>query len=206
MDNYIINIGRQPASGGKRIGKKIASELNCSFYDKELLKAAAEDWGLDTTVFEKADEKAKKYLFSNFIDAWSPAYANSYTKNYLGNNSLFKLQSETIKRLAECKPAVFVGRCADYILRDHPRCVNIFICANEDDRIRRIAEKYDCTQQKAEGIIEKMDKNRTEYYNFYTNKIWGASPSYHLCINSSLLGVDQTTDFLLSFIRKKLDF
>ena len=120
------------------------------------------------------------------------------------NETFFKIQSDVIRQLAKKESCVFVGRCADYILREDPRCINVFITANTDDRIKRIAQSHELSVEKAQTLIEKTDKKRAEYYNFYSNKVWGAAESYHLCINSSVLGIDETVAFIRRFIEQKL--
>jgi len=127
-----------------------------------------------------------------------------YVNNYLSNETFFKIQSDIIRELAEEKSCVFVGRCADYILRDHPRCINIFITADTDDRVKRVTQDQKLTAAKALEVIEKTDKKRSEYYNYFSNKVWGVAESYHLCINSSVLGIDETVAFIRRFVEQKL--
>ena len=182
-NNFIINIGRQLGSGGREIGEKLAARLGIDFYDKELIRLASEESGLCCEFFEKADEKAS---------------------NCLSNDALFKVQSDVIRRLAEEKSCLFVGRCADYILREHPRCVNVFISCSNEERIKRICRMYSITEREAEEMMNKADKKRAEYYNYYSYKKWGAAETYHLCIDSSVLGIEATVDFIEEFVKKKL--
>jgi cytidylate kinase len=204
--NNIINIGRQVGSGGLKIGKMISTSLGFEFYDKELLMIASKESGLCKEFFEKADESPSGNLFGSIINFSTPhRYSEGLPANILSNETLFKIQSDIIKELANRKPSVFVGRCADYILRDNAGCINIFICADIEDRIRRLCEDKTVREaDKAAGMLEKMDRKRAGYYNFFTNKVWGSASSYHLCINSSVLGIDGTTEYLLEFIRKRL--
>jgi cytidylate kinase len=123
----------------------------------------------------------------------------------LNNDSLFKIQSDVIRQLAENQSCLFVGRCADYILRDHPRHVNIFISASKEARIERLMRLQDITQEQAEEQIEKADKKRASYYNYYSYKTWGAAATYHLCVDSSVMGVDKTVEYILQFIKHKLN-
>lgn len=204
--NYVINIGRQLGSGGREIGEKLAKRLGITFYDSELLKLASEESGLCPECFEQADERASKGFVAGLLGMRIPfisegAMAPGYC---LDNDSLFKVQSDVIRQLANEKSCLFVGRCADYILREHPRCVNIFISASIEDRISRICNLNGTSPQEARTLIEKADKRRAEYYNYYSNKRWGRAESYHLCINSSQLGIDATVDFIEGFIRKTL--
>ena len=189
--NYVINIGRQLGSGGKEIGEKLAARLGIDFYDKELINLASEESGLCKEFFEKADEKASQGIIGGLFGMRFPFISEGAMpcNNCLSNDALFKVQSDVIRRLAAEKSCVFVGRCADYILREHPRCANVFISASKEV---------------AEEMIEKADKRRSEYYNYYSYKTWGAAATYHLCIDSSSLGIEETVRFVEEFVAKKL--
>ena len=203
MNNYIINIGRQFGSGGRRIGEKLARKMNFSFYDKELINLASKESGLGKEFFEKADEKSRFGILGGFLGLRTGISSDEFVNNYLNNESLFQIQSNIIRELAEKQSCVFVGRCADYILREYPFCINVFITADTDDRIERVAQRQHIDKEKIPDLLEKTDKRRAEYYNFYTNKTWGAAKSYHICINSSVLGVDETVEAIIRFIKHK---
>lgn len=202
----MINIGRQLGSGGKEIGEKLAARLGIDFYDKELIKLASEESGLCKEFFERADEKASQGIIGGLFGMRFPFISEGAipSNNCLSNDALFKVQSDVIRRLAAEKSCVFVGRCADYILREHPRCVNVFISASKEVRLARICQLYRVDEEKAEEMMEKADKRRSEYYNYYSYKTWGAAATYHLCIDSSVLGVDETVHFIEEFVVKKL--
>ena len=205
-EHYVINLGRQFGSGGKEIGEKLAKELNIAFYDKELIHLASKESGLCTEFFEQADEKASKTILGGLLSTRIPFLTEgAYPFNsYLSNDSLFKIQSDVIRHLASQQSCLFVGRCADYILRDHPRCVNIFISAPAQARIDHMVQLHGITPDEAEELIQKADKKRSSYYNYYSYKTWGAAETYHLCIDSSVLGIDGTVAFIKEFIKKKL--
>ena len=202
----MINIGRQLGSGGKEIGEKLAARLGIDFYDKELIKLASEESGLCKEFFERADEKASQGIIGGLFGMRFPFISEGAipSNNCLSNDALFKVQSDVIRRLAAEKSCVFVGRCADYILREHPRCVNVFISASKEVRLARICQLYRVDVEKAEEMMEKADKRRSEYYDYYSYKTWGAAATYHLCIDSSVLGVDETVRFIEEFVVKKL--
>ncbi len=206
-DKYVINIGRQLGSGGKEIGEKLAARLGIGFYDKELINLASEESGLCREFFERADEKASQSLVSGFFGMRFPFVSDGSIPygNCLSNDALFKVQSDVIRRLADEHSCLFLGRCADYILREHPRAVNVFISASLDDRVRRLCTHLNISVEEAKGFIQKGDKRRAEYYNYYSYKTWGAASTYHLCIDSSVLGVDATVDFIETFVRQKLN-
>ena len=203
-EKFVITIGRQLGSGGHQIGKKLAGELSISFYDKELIQIASQESGLGKEFFEQADEKTSHSLLGGLFDSRSSLMDGMYVNNYLSNEALFKIQSDVIRQLSEQKSCLFLGRCADYILNQHPRSVNVFIAADMADRIKRIADIDKLTKTKAKEFLDKTDKQRAEYYNYYSGRIWGAAGSYHLCINSSVLGIDQTADFIRRFTQQKL--
>lgn len=202
--NFVLNIGRQLGSGGHAIGTILAKEFGINFYDKEVLDLAAQESGFSKYFFERDDEHRGfvKSLFNSIIPFTS---SGDPYGNQLSSESLFKFQSDAIKKAAERESCVFVGRCADYVLRDHPRCVNIFISANMEDRVARLMQKLQIDAQEAEKRALEGDDKRASYYNYYSALTWGEAATYHICINSSVLGLEGTADFLKSFIVKKLD-
>ena len=204
--NYVINIGRQLGSGGKEIGEKLAARLGIDFYDKELINLASEESGLCREFFEKADEKASQGIIGGLFGMRFPFISDGAmpATNCLSNDALFKVQSDVIRKLASEKSCLFVGRCADYILRDNPRCVNVFISSSREDRIARLCRLHSISESAAEEKMNKADKRRAEYYNYYSYKTWGAAATYHLCIDSSVLGIDETVSYIEEFVRKKL--
>ncbi len=197
--NYVITIGRQLGSGGREAGLKLAGSLGISFYDKELIRIASRESGLNERFFEKADEKKRFSLFWGLFGLHSPQTQEIYSGYYLSDETLFKIQSDVIRKLAEKQSCLFVGRCADYILKDHPRSLNIFLNADINDRIRRVMEIHKMTRNESQDLIEKTDKQRGSYYNYFSGKSWGEAESYHLCINTSVLGIDKTVSFIKQF-------
>ena len=205
MDNkMIITIGRQYGSAGLEIGKKLAEELGVNLYDKEMLKRAAKESGLCEELFETHDEKpTNSFLYSLVMDTYSLGYSSSSYADMPINHKVFLAQFDAIKKIADEGPCVMVGRCADYALEDRKNVINVFIYADMDQRVRRIAQKYDLTDAKAKDIIIKTDKKRASYYNYYTNKEWGDAKGYDLCINSGKLGVYGTVKVILEYLKVK---
>jgi len=203
MEHFAINIGRQIGSGGREIGTKLAEKFNIGYYDRELITIAARESGISKEFFEKADEASTFSIVGGILNLGN---TNNYqSSNFLYSESLFKIQSDVIQWLALRHDCVFVGRCADYVLRNSPRCLNVFISADIESRINRIVNNYKMTSEdKAMDFIQKTDKKRASYYNYYTNKQWGAASSYHVCINSSEFGVEKTVDFIAEFAKEKL--
>ena len=197
-EKFIITVGRQLGSGGRIIAKELAQILGISFYDKELIQRVSVESGVSSKFFENADESVNPALTGGLITEF-------FQDVFLSNESLFQMQSDVIRKIAETEPAVFVGRCADYILRDHPHAVHLFVSANIDDRIERVAKYHGISAEKSVALIEKTDKKRASFYNYYSNKTWGAAKSYDLCINTSALGIEASTAFVLDFVKKKLN-
>ncbi len=206
MEKKIIaTIGRQLGSGGREIGKKLAETLGISFYDKELLAIAAQQSGLSTEVFEKADEHTSKGFSHVFPMGFTNMGIFMPYSDVLSNEKLFELQSNAIRTIAEKESCVLVGRCADYVLRDNPNCLSFFIHANKEIRTHNIVGRLQITEAQAKELITKTDKSRAAYYNYYTEKEWGAATSYNLSIDASILGIDDTVAFMVSFIKKRLE-
>ena len=199
--NTIITIGRQFGSGGKEIAEKLGESLQIPVYDKEMLTVAAKDSGICQELFESHDEKpTNSFLYSLVMDTYSMGYSPNAYMDMPINHKVFLAQFDAIKKLANEGPCILVGRCADYALDSYDNCLSVFIHANLDARIKRIARMYDLTDAKAKDMILKTDKKRATYYNYYTNKKWGAAESYELCLDSSKLGITGTTEAILSFL------
>ena len=202
-NNVIINVGRQLGSGGHDIGKMLATDFDARYYDKEILKLAAQERGFSNEFFEQNDER-HGFLRSVF-HARAPHITDSnFYQNNFSQESLFKFQSDAIRKAAQEGSCVFVGRCADYVLRDFKNVVNIFITATMDFRIANVMNKMGVEADEARKIIEHGERRRAEYYNYYTGKKWGVATSYDLCIDSSILGLEATEQFVAEFVRKKL--
>ena len=200
----IINVGRQLGSGGRSIAKMLAQNFNYRFYDRELLNLAAQESGFSKRFFEQNDEQ--KIFTKSFFNYHLPFIGdNNFYSNNLSQERLFQFQSDAIRKAADGGGCVFVGRCADYILRDFNNVVNIFVTAHLEERIGRVCKRYQCDEEKAKTIIESAEERRAAYYNYYTGKQWGYSASYDLCVNSSLLGIEDTTKFLALFIRMRFN-
>ncbi len=189
---YVITIGRQLGSGGREIGQKLSARLGIAFYDKELIRIASQESGLKEEFFERVDEQKHFSLFPGILGLRTAMGDDFFSNYYLSNESLFRIQSDVMKKLAAEGSCIFVGRCADYVMKDERNCLNLFVSADMEERIRRIAQSHKISEGKAKELIERTDKGRSSYYNYFTGKTWGAAESYHLCINSSLLGIDET--------------
>ncbi|MBD8973879.1 MAG: cytidylate kinase-like family protein [Clostridiales bacterium] len=201
MSNKIYTIGREFGSGGKAVGEKLAERLGIKLYDKELLQQAAKDSGFCEEIFENHDEKpTNSFLYSLVMDTYSVSgYSAAPFLDMPLNHKVFLAQFETIKKIAETESCVIVGRCADYALADNPDCINIFIHADMDIRVRNICKSLNVTENKARDIINKTDKQRASYYNYYTSKKWGDSKSYNLSLDAGKLGIDNCVEMILKY-------
>ena len=201
MKHIIINIGRQLGSGGHDIGRMLALDFQAKYYDRELLNLAAKESGLSESIFEQNDEK--KGFFRGLLNLGAPHLSGGGYKQGLSQESLFQFQSDAIKKAAKEGSCVFVGRCADYVLRDFGNVVNVFITASMKYRIDQIMNKQHLDHDAAQRYIEQKELDRASYYNYYTGKKWGHAESYDLCIDSSVLGLMETEKIIAEFIRKR---
>lgn len=201
-NNLIINVGRQIGSGGRVIAKRLAEEFGCKYYDRGILILAAKESGICEEFFEQNDEQ--KGFFSSLFHMHTPHMSDTcFYGTGMSQENLFKLQSDSIRKAAEEGPCVFVGRCADYVLRDFKHVVNVFVTADIEQRTAEMMKRLECNAETAQKQIANLESERAKYYNYYTGKKWGHSASYDLCINSSMLGIDGTASFIADFIRKR---
>ena len=204
MKHIIINVGRQVGAGGLEIGRMLAQDFDAKFYDRELLNLAAKESGFSEKFFKQNDEK--KGFIRGLFNVQSPHLSGSsmYGSNF-SQESLFQFQSDAIRKAAAEGSCVFLGRCADYILRDFENVVNIFITASIDFRVDIISKVKELDADHARKLIEHVESRRAQYYNYYTGKKWGAAESYDFCIDASILGLEETEKIIATFIRKRFE-
>lgn len=199
--HYAINIGRQIGSGGRAVAKLLSDELGINVYDKKLLKSASEESGFSEELFVKADEEtSRKRLRSLLLNHLTDG---GLTRNYMSNESIFKLQSDAIRKIHSQEDCIIIGRCASYILRNSDRTLNVFLTATPEDRIRRICEHDNCDERKARSLIEDADRKRASYFNYFTGWKWGDSTTYDLCLSTSVFGTERCAEIILDIARKK---
>ncbi len=198
----IITVGRQFGSNGREIGHRLAEKLGIAFYDKELLNEAAKTSGLSEDILRTLDEKPNKsFLYNLVMDPYSFHFGNSGMQTNL-NQQAFQATYDTIKKLADEGPCVIVGRCADYALRHNQSLLRLFVHAPLEDRIKTVSRRFGLTEEQAKNQIAKEDKARASYYNFYSSRKWGALDSYDLFVNSSLLPLNKTVDYIINFMKE----
>lgn len=202
--NTIITIERQFGSAGREIGERVAKEFGIRLYDQEMLDRAAKESGICQELFETHDEKpTNSFLYSLVMDTYSLGYTSGNYTDMPINHKVFLAQFDAIKKIADEGPCILVGRCADYALEDYDNVLTLFINADMDARIHRIARIYDLTDAKAKERIVKTDKKRASYYNYYSNKKWGSAESFDVCLDSSVLGIDGTVETILQLVELK---
>lgn len=199
--NKIITIGREYGSGGHEIGNILAEKFNVPIFDRELIVRAAKDSGICEDMILKHEEKpTNSFLFNLVMDTHSFGHTgNAFTDQPL-EQKVYLAQFDAIKKAADEGPCIIVGRCADYALNERDDVINIFIYADSETRIKRIMKRNDLPYAKAKELIEKKNKQRQSYYNYYTDKKWGRAESYNLCVDSGILGIQGTADFIETFI------
>ena len=199
--NQIITVGRQYGSGGRYVAHLLAKKLEIPFYDKELLVEASKDSGICQEVLEDYDEKqGRNFLFSLMSGVQSRGDSGMMYMDMPLNHKIFLAQFDTIRRIADEGPCVIVGRCADYVLRDHPNVLNVFVKASQEERIKRVVKYNGVDPYKAEEVLKKADKQRASYYNYYATGTWGDVNNYDLCVDTGTLGVEGAVEVICKCI------
>ena len=206
--HLIITIGRQLGAGGLGVARRLAQEFGMKVYDKELLAEVARESGLDEACFEKRDEKSSRGVLGAALQGFRSlfgVYNRAGTDTVMNEDKLFQIQSEVMRDIAAKEDCIIVGRCADYILRDEPRLVTIFISASLESRVKRIMAGEHLSEEDARRYVEQGDRKRAAYYNYYTFKKWGDSSSYDLCIDSSKLDddIDKVVDLIKYYLKQR---
>lgn len=197
-DHKIITIGRQFGSGGHEIGNMLATKLDIPLYDNNLVRMAAEKLDIREETARAVDETTLNSFLTGYVIAPMEYRDSIRSEEYTQplNEQVYELQAEIIRKLSGRGPCVIVGRCASYILRDHPNCLDVFICADPEDRIKRIADRYDMSEKKAADKIKRIDRERKYYYESHTGLEWGDALSHQVLLNVSRLGMERAVDVL----------
>ena len=205
MKKPIIAISREFGSGGRMIGESVAKKLDLTVYDKTLIEMVADKGGYTSDFVEENDQKlTKSLLFQIAVTGSLPPWLakDAGAAEGLIGKSVFTAQSDVINDLAEKGGCVIIGRCAGHILRDDPNCLSVFISGENDDKIDRCVKQYGFTPSAAAGEIKRRDSERAEHYNHHTGKVWGNAANYHLCLNSSVFGIDGCVDLIVEAYNK----
>ena len=207
MANNVITIGRQFGSGGRYVGRLLAEKLAIPFYDKELLAEAAKHSGICEELFEDHDEKpTRSLLFSLVTGVQAHGDAGSFYMDMPLNHKIFLAQFDAIRRIAAEGPCVIVGRCGDYVLRDNPDAVHVFVKADMPSKIERAVKYYGMDPIKAEDNIRKADRQRASYYNYYATASWGDISNYDLCVDTGEIGVEGAVELICRHLEMREQF
>ena len=197
----IVTIGRQFGSGGYDVGKLLAEKLGIDFYDKELIGRAAKESGINPELFARADEQpTNSFLYSMSLGTVGLHTGFMATPDYLTNDKLFALQSETIRAIAQEHSCVIIGRCADYVLRDNPHMVSVFVHSDIERRVARVSQRAEMTVEQARQAIKKTDRRRSSYYSYFTDRNWGGVDNYDLSVDSGRAGIEGAVDVIAKFL------
>ena len=201
MEKVVITIARQYGSGGKTIGEMLAQKLNIHFYDKELMKLASDESGINEALFVNADEKIKSTkLFNIAKSAYSGELIPPESDDFTSTDNLFNYQAKIIRELAQEEPCVIIGRCADYVLKEYDNVLSVFIHAPKDFCMEQAAKKHSMSERELERFITKTDKHRADYYKYHTGREWTDARNYDLCLDSSKLGFERCVEEIIAYM------
>ncbi len=201
MENYVITIARGYGSGGRTIGKMLADALGIHYYDRELLRLASDDSGINEELFGKADEKLKSSLLYKIArKIYNGELIPPDSDDFVSNDNLFNYQAKVIRELAETESCVIVGRCADFVLKDYKNVTRIFVHAPMESCIKNVLDISSISEKDAEKKILSIDKHRAEYYSYFTGREWDNVKNYDICLNSSELGFEKCVELVKSYI------
>lgn len=199
--NYVITIARGYGSGGRTIGKMLSEELGIPYYDRELLRLASDDSGINEQLFAQADEKIKKSLLWKIArNVYKGEIIPPDSDDFVSNDNLFNYQAKIIRELANSQSCIIIGRCADFVLKDYPNVVRVFVHAPLDACIKTLMEMTGKPEKELEREILKIDKHRAEYYRYYTGRDWQDAKNYDICLNSNHLGFQKCVDIVKAYL------
>lgn len=202
MDHIVVTIARQYGSGGKTVGKMLAKEMGIPWYSRDILKMASEESGISEQLFMQFDEKLKSSLFKRISpDIYTGELIPPESSDFVSAKNLFNYQAEVIKKLAKTESCVIVGRAADFVLKDYPNVVSVFVHGSEEFNLARAMEQNSMTEEEMKKFIAKTDKYRADFYKHYTGREWTDARNYDLCLNSSKLGFEKCVEEIRAYIK-----
>lgn len=206
MNKYVITIARGYGSGGRTIGQMLSKELGIPYYDRDLLRLASDDSGINEKLFAKADEKLKKSLLYKIAhNVYKGEIIPPDSDDFVSNDNLFNYQAKIIKELANTESCIIIGRCADFVLKDYENVVRLFVHAPETDCIKNVKDIMDKSDKEIEKLIASTDKRRSDYYQYYTGRDWQDAKNYDLCLNSGHLGFQKCVDIVKAYLNIRFD-
>ncbi len=201
MSDFTVTIARDFGCGGRTIGKMLAGRLGINYYDRDLIKLASEESGINISLFGKADENGRAALFKRYNRAYGEKIISPDSGDFTSDDNLFNIQAKIIKQLADRENCVLVGRCADYILKDHKNVLRVFIHASREYCVRNVMEKFALSEKEAERQAERINRARSTYYRYYTGREWDNARNYDLCLNSEDVGTLRCVNIIEHYIR-----
>lgn len=206
MSNIVITVARQYGSGGKTIGEMLARELEIPCYGEELLKMASEESGISEALFMQFDEKLKNSpLLRKTTDVYTGEVIPPGSSDFVSAKNFFNYQAMVMKRLAETETCVIIGRAADFVLKDYPNVVSVFVHASEEFNLARAMERNSMTEDEMRRFIAKTDKYRADFYRHYTGREWTDARNYDLCLNSGKLGFEKCVEEIKAYIKVRFE-
>lgn len=200
--DVVITIARQYGSGGKMIGEMLAKELGVKAYDRAIIRLASEESGIAEALFGQVDENLKRTLRDKIKGtSYDQKLLTPESSKFTSNDNLFSYQAKIIRHLADEGSCVFIGRCADYVLKDRDNVVRLYIYADEDFKLKRSLELNSMSVSEMKKFMNNIDKHRGEFYKYYTGNDWDDAKNYDLCINSGVLDFDQIIEMIKSYIQ-----
>lgn len=202
MSNFVITIARGFGSGGKTIGRLLAERLDVDYYDNDLIRLASEESGINIELFGKADERVKNNLFKRYNRSYGNKLIPPDSDEFISNDNLFNYQAKIIRELAEKQNCIIIGRCGDYILKDNPNVLRLFVYADRKTCIKNVTDLYGVPPKEANERIVGLDRARSAYYKYYTGKNWDDVNNYDLCINTSKISFDKAVDIIIDYMKQ----
>ncbi len=198
----VITIARSYGSGGLTMANKLSEELGIPVYDKEILRMASDESGVNEELFGRIDEKIKK-IFMSTKGKYKGKPLSPNHSGFTSDDNLFELQAEVIRRIAETEDCIFVGRCADYILKDKDYVISMYMYASEEDCLIRLRDTCSDSDEVLIARMQEIDRNRAEYYKYFTGHKWDDARNYDFCINTGAMGYDKLIKAVKAYIEIK---
>lgn len=202
MEHFVITIARQYGSGGRTVGEMLAKKLGISYYDKEIIRMASDDSGIDVKLFGKVEEgnSVKGSLF-NRTGLYKGELKPPNSKEFISDENIFNYQAKVIYDLAERESFVVIGRCVNYVLKDRPNTLRVFVHAPWEFRVEQSMAKISGTREEVEKFLLKDDKRKQEYYRRFAGGVWNDATNYDLCLNSGKLGFEKCVEAIEAQMR-----
>ena len=205
MDNRVITIARSYGSGGRRMGRLLAKELGYEYYDREILRIASDESGINEELFSQVDENRRMPLFRIAREVYTGEVIPPDSDDFISNENLFRSQAKIIRELAATRNCVIVGRCANFILRGRENVINVFVSAPVVDCVRRVMENDGLTLEEAEKKIKKIDKRRADYFKYFTGRQWHDAALYDLCLNTGHMSDQRCVDVVRAYMDARFE-